>query len=56
MEGKEMGKVFIHVAMFIGGFIAVRLFDHAGSASVQLKRTEIVATSQITSLRFRMIK
>ncbi len=34
----------------------IRLFDHLGSQSIELERTEVVATAGITSLRFRVVK
>lgn len=48
-------EILIHIApiLLCDG---IRLFDHIGSESIELERTEIVSTSQITSLRFRIVK
>ncbi len=46
-------EILIHVAPILLGE-GIRLFDHLGSTAIELERTEIAATSQVTSLRFRI--
>ncbi len=46
-------EILVHVAPILLGE-GIRLFDHLGDAPVELERTQIAATSQITSLRFRI--
>lgn len=48
-------EIVIHLVPIVLGE-GIRLFDHGGSESIELERTEVVATSQITSLRFRIRK
>jgi dihydrofolate reductase len=48
-------EIVIHLVPIVLGE-GIRLFDHLGSESIELERTEVVATSQITSLRFRVVK
>jgi hypothetical protein len=33
----------------------IRLFDHVGSELIELERTQVVTTSQVTSLCFRIM-
>ncbi len=46
-------EVLIHLVPILLGE-GIRLFDHLGAAALELERTEIAATSQVTSLRFRV--
>jgi dihydrofolate reductase len=48
-------EIMIHLAPILIGE-GVRLFDHLGAGDIELERTEIVATADITSLRFRIVK
>lgn len=48
-------EIVIHLVPIVLGE-GVRLFDHANSESIELERTEVVATSGITSLCFRLTK
>ena len=48
-------EIVIHLVPLVLGE-GIRLFDHLGSESIELERTEVVTTSQITSLRFRVRK
>lgn len=48
-------EIVIHLVPIVLGE-GIRLFDHVGSESIELERTEVVATSQLTSLRFRVTK
>jgi dihydrofolate reductase len=43
-------------ALNLGLGDGVRLFENLDAGPVELERTEIVSTSQITSLRFRVVK
>jgi dihydrofolate reductase len=47
-------EIVIHLVPLVLGE-GIRLFDQLGSLSIELERTEVIATSQITSLRFRVI-
>ncbi len=47
-------EIVIHLVPLLLGE-GVRLFDQLGNQSIELARTEVIATSQITSLRFRVI-
>jgi hypothetical protein len=50
-EGKSIAvKVLINLGE------GIRLFDHTDGEPIALERTEVVTTSQITSLRFRVTK
>jgi dihydrofolate reductase len=46
-------EIVIHLVPIVLGE-GIRLFDHRGGESIELERTEVVTTSQITSLRFRI--
>jgi dihydrofolate reductase len=48
-------EIMIHLVPIVLGE-GFRLFDHLGSESIELERTEVVTTSQLTSLRFRIAK
>ena len=48
-------EIVIHLVPLVLGE-GISLFDHGGRASIELERTEVVTTSQITSLRFRIKK
>ncbi len=48
-------EILIHLVPILLGE-GVRLFDHLGSIGTELERTGIVATAQVTSLRFRVAK
>ena len=48
-------EIVIHLVPIVLGE-GIRLFDHIGSQSIALERTEVVITSQITSLRLRVAK
>src|SRR5437879_3451313 len=48
-------EIVIHLVPIVLGE-GIRLFDHGGSESIELERTEVIATSGITSLRFRITK
>ena len=48
-------EIVIHLVPIVLGE-GIRLFDHLGSESIELERTEVVTTSQVTSLRFRITK
>jgi len=48
-------EIVIHLVPIVLGE-GIRLFDHVGSESIELERTEVVTTSQITSLRFRVTR
>jgi len=48
-------EIVIHLVPIVLGE-GIRLFDHVGNESIELERTEVVTTSQITSLRFRVTK
>ncbi len=48
-------EILIHLAPILLGE-GIRLFDQLGAANVELERTEIAATSQVTSLRFRITR
>ena len=48
-------EIVIHLApILLGG--GIRLFDHLDSERIELERIKAVATGDITSLRFRVIK
>jgi dihydrofolate reductase len=47
-------EIVIHLVPIVLGE-GIRLFDHGGCEPIELERTEVVTTSQITSLRFRVI-
>ncbi len=48
-------EILIHLVPVLLGD-GIRLFDHIGKGPIELERTEIVSTAQITSLRFRIVK
>jgi dihydrofolate reductase len=48
-------EILIHLVPVLLGE-GIRLFDHIGSGPIELERTEIVSTAQITSLKFRVVK
>ncbi len=48
-------EILIHLAPILLGD-GIRLFDHLGATAVELERTEIAATAQVTSLRFKIKK
>jgi dihydrofolate reductase len=48
-------EIVIHLVPIVLGE-GIRLFDHGGSESIELERTQVVTTSQLTSLRFRVTK
>jgi dihydrofolate reductase len=48
-------EIVIHLVPIVLGE-GIRLFDHVGSKSIELERTEVVTTSQLKSLRFRVTK
>ena len=48
-------EIMIHVVPILLGE-GIRLFDHLGGRSIELKRTAIVSTGEVTSLRFRVLK
>ena len=48
-------EIMIHVVPILLGE-GIRLFDHLGGRSMELKRTAIVSTGEVTSLRFRVLK
>ncbi len=48
-------EIMIHLVPILLGE-GIRLFEHIGSGPIELERTEIVSTAQITSLRFRVVK
>ena len=48
-------EIVIHLVPIVPGEV-IRLFDHVGGESIALERTEVVTTSQLTSLRFRITK
>jgi dihydrofolate reductase len=48
-------EIVIHlVPLLLGEWI--RLFENLGSESIELERTEVISTSGITSLRFRITR
>jgi len=48
-------EIMIHLVPLLLGE-GIRLFDHLGGEAIELERTEIVATSGITSFRFRVVR
>ena len=48
-------EIMIHLVPILLGE-GIRLFDHLGSREIELRRTEIVSTGEITSLRFQIVK
>lgn len=48
-------EIVIHLVPILLGE-GIRLFEHVGSESIELERTEVIATSGITSLRFRITR
>jgi dihydrofolate reductase len=48
-------EIMIHLVPILLGD-GIRLFDHLGTEPIELKRTEIVSTGEITSMRFRIVK
>lgn len=48
-------EILIHLVPLLLGE-GIRLFDHLGAEPIELERTEVVSTSDITSLRFRIAK
>ena len=48
-------EIMIHLVPILLGE-GIRLFDHLGAKPIELERTEIVSTAQVTSLRFRILK
>ncbi len=48
-------EMMIHLVPVLLGD-GIRLFDHLGNGDIKLERTEIVAASGITSLRFKILK
>jgi dihydrofolate reductase len=48
-------EIMIHLAPVLIGN-GIRLFDNLKGGDVELERTELVATGELTSLRFRVIK
>lgn len=48
-------EIVIHLVPIVLGE-GIRLFDHTGRESIELERTEVVTSSQVTSLRFRVKK
>ena len=48
-------EIVIHLVPIVLGK-RIRLFDHVGSEPIELERTQVVTTSQLTSLRFRLTK
>ena len=57
-QGLELGLVdelVVHIYPVIFGN-GLRLIDHLNYQSIELERVEIISTTQITSMRFRVIK
>ena len=57
-QGLELGLVdelVVHIYPVIFGN-GLRLIDHLNCQSIELERVEIISTTQITSMRFRVIK
>jgi dihydrofolate reductase len=48
-------EIVIHLAPLLLGE-GIRLFEGLGSQPIELERTDIVSTAEITSLRFRVLK
>jgi dihydrofolate reductase len=48
-------EIVLHMVPLLLGE-GVRLFDHLGSQSIELDRTQVISTAAITSLRFRVVK
>lgn len=48
-------EIVIHLVPLLLGH-GVRLFEHLGERPIELERTEVISTSSITSLRFRVMK
>jgi len=48
-------EIIIHLVPILLGE-GIRLFDNLGAVDIKLERIEVVSTSQITSLRFRVVK
>lgn len=48
-------EIMIHLVPILLGD-GIRLFDDLGDVPIELERTEVVSTAQITSLRFRVRK
>jgi dihydrofolate reductase len=48
-------EIMIHLAPVLIGN-GIRLFDNLQIGDTELERTELVATGELTSLRFRIIK
>ncbi len=48
-------EIMLHLVPILIGD-GIRLFDHLDVKDIELERTEIVSTAQITSLRFRVVK
>lgn len=48
-------EIIIHLAPVLIGE-GIRLFDNLAAKDIRLERTELVATGQVTSIRFRVLK
>ncbi len=48
-------EIMMHLVPILLGD-GIRLFDHLGAAPIELERTEVVSTAQITSLRFKVLR
>ncbi len=48
-------EIMVHLAPILLGE-GIRLFDNLGNAEIKLERVDAVATAQITSRRFRVLK
>lgn len=55
LEAGFLDELVIHILPVVLGN-GLRLIDHLNIPFVELKRTEIVSTTQTTSMRFRVIK
>jgi len=55
LKARLADEIVIHLAPILLGE-GIRLFDHLGSERIELERIKAVATRDITSLRFRVVK
>ncbi len=48
-------EIVIHLAPILLGE-GIRLFDHLNKQRIELERTDVISTGEITSLRFMIVK
>lgn len=55
LEHGLLDEIVVHLAPILLGD-GVRLFAHPGSLRIDLERTSVAQTGQLTDLRFRVVK